>query len=289
MTPSHDMPPHQFAPSARPVARPLGPPLPDGPPPIARGADWGPAMTRSQAGIDILAIIALNFLLQVALFAAGIPNLLSRIFPTLGPLWVSVCIGVMALFAVALVVYLRRQSAAAVGLVRSSPWRVLGYGLLAIPVCYAAVLITVPLFIWISGRNFEGLIEERAEFFEEVPHLAIWQAALFSAFVGLHEEVLFRGFIMGRLKAILRSNAAAVVLSSLVFGLLHFYQGPIGVVQTTSVGMVLAMVVIRCGSLWPAILAHAAFDTIGLALIPWLERTLPELLEQATSAPTSMP
>lgn len=256
---------------------------------MARGGDWAPAMTRVQAGLDILAIIVLNFLLQVGLFTTGIPDMLSRQFPTLGPLWVSVCIGVMALIAVALVVRVRRQSAAAVGLVRASPWRVLGYASLAIPVCWAALLITVPLFIWIAGRSMEGLIEERAEFFAEVPHLAIWQAAFFSAFVGLHEEVLFRGFILGRLKALFRSNVAAVLISSLVFGLLHFYQGPIGVVQTTSVGIVFAMVVIRSGSLWPAILAHAAFDTIGLALIPWLERTLPELLEQATSAPTSMP
>lgn len=289
MTPPFDEhPPDSAPPPARPVTCPIGPP-PGERAPMARGVDWAPAMTRGQAGIDILAIIALNFLLQVALFAAGIPNLLSQIFPALGPLWVNVCLGVMALIAVGMVLYLRRQSASAVGLVRASPGPVLGYATLAIFVCYAAVLITVPLFLWIAGRSIDGLIEERAEFFEEVPHLAIWQAALFSAFVGLHEEVLFRGFIMGRLKAILRSNVGAVLISSLIFGLLHFYQGPIGVVQTTSVGIVLATVVIRSGSLWPAILAHAAFDTIGLALIPWLQRTLPDLLEQATSAPASQP
>jgi CAAX protease family protein len=288
MTPPFDDPPNA-PPIARPVARPIGPPPGNVLGTAARGVGWPPAMTRGQAAIDILAIMALNFALQFAIFAAGVPQLLSRLFPTLGPLWVNVCLGVLALIAVSMVLYLRRQSVAAVGLVRASPWRTMGAAFLAIWACYGAVLVAVPLFLWLTGRSLEGLVEERAKFFDEVPHLPVWQAALFSAFVGLHEEVLFRGFILGRLKALLRSNVGAVLISGLIFGLLHFYQGPIGVVQTTSVGIVLAMVVIRCGSVWPAILAHASFDTIGLALIPWLERTLPEVLKQAASGPASQP
>ena len=75
MTPPYDDPPLVAAP---PSARPVTWPGQDSavPAPMAEGADWTPAMTRGQAGVDILAIIVLNFVLQVALFAAKIPSLL---------------------------------------------------------------------------------------------------------------------------------------------------------------------------------------------------------------------
>jgi len=244
-------------------------------------------MSRAQAAIDILLIIDLFFFFQVALGMVGIPQLLEHYFPSIGVLWVNVCFGVLLLIAIGLILFLRRQSAADIGLVRTGPARVAAFTAIAIPSCYIAVLVAVPLYLWLVGQSVEGLIKERSEFFDEVPHLKFWQAALLSTFVGIHEEILFRGFILGRLKSLFRSNVAAVLVSSLIFGLLHFYQGPIGVVQTGTVGLVFAIVVTRARSLWPAILAHAAFDTIGLSLIPLLQGEFKELLQQVTTAPAN--
>ncbi len=247
-------------------------------------------MTRAQAVIDVLLILALFFFFQVALAVAGIPQILQHFFPSLGPLWVNVCYGSLLLIAIALIVYLRRQTAADLALVHTSAGKLAASTILSIPLCYAGIFITVPIYVWLAGVDLEGMAKERFQFFEMVPHLSFWQSAAFSAFVGVHEEILFRGFILGRLQALFRSNIAAILVSSVVFGLLHFYQGPIGVVQTATVGMVLATVVIRTRSLWPAILAHAAFDTIGLTLIPLLQEFFKDALEQitttqATSAP----
>jgi len=49
--------------------------------------------------------------------------------------------------------------------------------------------------------------------------------------------------------------------------------------------MVLAMVVVRTGSLWSAFLGHVAFDTISLSLIPLLQGVLKEAIEQPAGAP----
>lgn len=240
-------------------------------------------MTRAQAAIDVLLILALFFFFQFALAAAGVPQILQYFFPSLGILWVNVCYGSLLLIAIAVIVYLRRQTAADLALVRTSAGRLATSTIIAVPLCYLGIFITVPLYVWLAGLDLESMAKERFEFFEIVPHLTFWQAAAFSAFVGVHEEILFRGFILGRLQALFRSNIAAVLVCSIVFGLLHFYQGPIGVVQTATVGMVLATVVIRTRSLWPAILAHAAFDTIGLTLIPLLQESFKDVLEQLTT------
>jgi membrane protease YdiL (CAAX protease family) len=105
---------------------------------------------------------------------------------------------------------------------------------------------------------------------------ALWVVP-FALFVGLHEEILFRGFFLSRLSVLCRSKAAAIVLTSAVFGSLHFYQGPAGIFQTAALGAVLAVVVTYTRTLWPAIIAHAALDTISIVVAPWLLRWVEEL------------
>jgi len=53
---------------------------------------------------------------------------------------------------------------------------------------------------------------------------------------------------------------AAVILSSILFGFGHIYMGVAQVPRTATVGLVFALVAFASGSLWPAILLHAAID-----------------------------
>ena len=52
------------------------------------------------------------------------------------------------------------------------------------------------------------------------------------------------------------------MISSLVFGLLHVYQGPLGILRTATLGGLLAWGFLATGSLWPSIVAHAALDVL---------------------------
>jgi membrane protease YdiL (CAAX protease family) len=54
--------------------------------------------------------------------------------------------------------------------------------------------------------------------------------------------------------------AVAVILSSLVFGLGHIYLGTKSVPKTAGAGLVMAFLAVSSGTLWPAILIHAAMD-----------------------------
>jgi hypothetical protein len=76
---------------------------------------------------------------------------------------------------------------------------------------------------------------------------------------GICEEILYRGFLFSFLRES-TGMIAAVVLSSIVFGFAHIYQGYRLVPRTAIVGLFLAVVVVLTKSLWPAILIHAAID-----------------------------
>jgi membrane protease YdiL (CAAX protease family) len=80
-----------------------------------------------------------------------------------------------------------------------------------------------------------------------------------SVTAGVCEEILFRGFLLWYFTAS-AGTAVAVILSSLVFGLGHIYMGASQVPKTAGAGMVMACLAIASGSLWPAILIHAAAD-----------------------------
>jgi len=88
-----------------------------------------------------------------------------------------------------------------------------------------------------------------------------------SLFIGLYEELLARGFLLHRARHLLGGWWGPVTVSSLLFGLGHAYQGAFGVIQTTIVGAVLAAAVLRYGTLWPAIIAHALVNAVSLWLL----------------------
>jgi uncharacterized protein len=82
---------------------------------------------------------------------------------------------------------------------------------------------------------------------------------LLSITAGVCEEIIYRGFLTWRVST-WTGLFAAVVISSIVFGLGHIYLGVAQVPRTAIVGFMLAIVVVASGSLLPAILIHAAMD-----------------------------
>ncbi len=242
-------------------------------------------MPRLQAGVDILLALALVIGFMVLLVLSPVGLLFEEALSALGVFWINIVTGLFSIAVVALFVRQRRQSFEAVGLQRVPLLRVLGATAIAIPANWIAALTCVLLYMAVAGVGATEMVEERSEFFEVLPALNPALAIFTGLFVGLHEELLFRGFILGRMQSLFRSNVLAIIASALLFGVIHLGQGPIGVVQTTAVGLVLATIVTRTRSLWPAILAHAFVDIVAFVVIPLLKDMIPELLEQATTAP----
>jgi membrane protease YdiL (CAAX protease family) len=89
--------------------------------------------------------------------------------------------------------------------------------------------------------------------------------AVLAVSAGLCEEFLYRGFAFWYFASLVGS-VAGFALAALLFGLGHLYLGRMHVVRTTIVGAVFGLLVIGTGSLWVAIVLHAAMDLIGGAI-----------------------
>ena len=84
---------------------------------------------------------------------------------------------------------------------------------------------------------------------------------------GLCEEFLYRRWLLNVIAAATGSLWIALVLSSIVFGVAHFYQGRSGMIGASVLGIVFGAVFVATGSLFPGQALHALMDlNNGLAL-----------------------
>jgi len=103
---------------------------------------------------------------------------------------------------------------------------------------------------------------------ELLPYLALAITA------GLCEEFLYRGFAMAFLLHFGLRAWAVVLISSVLFGLAHSYQGRGGMVMTLLIGLILGTSRIAYDSLIPAVFWHSAVDVVaGTAGPRYLIRT----------------
>ena len=102
---------------------------------------------------------------------------------------------------------------------------------------------------------------------------------LLTAFAnGWAEEVVVVGFLLTRLRQLRVSATAAVIVTSVLRGLYHLYQGFGAGLGNLAMGLVFGYVYVRTGRLWPLIIAHALIDAVafvGYALaaghLRWLQ------------------
>lgn len=107
--------------------------------------------------------------------------------------------------------------------------------------------------------------------------MSLWQLILFvTVMPGILEELAFRGVLLSGLREHLRRPWLAVVLSAAVFAVFHVSL--FRIVPTGFLGIVLAVVVLRTGSVFPAMLWH--FLNNFLSVVPqtlgWITLDRPE-------------
>ncbi len=139
-----------------------------------------------------------------------------------------------------------------------------GSVLIAASILPVSQLLQQIQFYWLPpGDALDDLARQQTALFEGVPvFLLLLALALAPA---LCEEVLFRGFLLSGLRGRM-SDAQTAVCVGLIFGLFHFYAIKIPV--TAAMGIVLALVCLRTGSIFAAMLVHLAQN--GLALLAGL-------------------
>jgi uncharacterized protein len=99
-------------------------------------------------------------------------------------------------------------------------------------------------------------------------------AAIVAVGAGVSEELLFRGLFIAAVVGPLGLGVwPAAIITSLMFGVVHVYQGMAPAVALTLFGLVLSWFYLLGASLIPVMLLHVAIDLRGLVLVPLVSTT----------------
>ncbi len=178
------------------------------------------------------------------------------------PVYLSSAAVILGIGCIGLMVGWRELGAEAMGIASASWGSVFAW---TVGLSLVAILL---LWVFLLFRKVAG-IRESALLVQLLPKTGTEKILfVFLSFAaGVGEEIAYRGYLIPALTLLLGWDWGAAILSSAVFGLLHAYQGWLGIVRTAALGLVLASSFILSGVLWPAILAHAILDLIaGLVL-----------------------
>jgi membrane protease YdiL (CAAX protease family) len=186
--------------------------------------------------------------------AAVLAALLDLLIPTL-----------VLLAMAALSLLIRRQGLGSLGLhgigERGLVWKMLAFAVLW---SVFQLGVTKPIANHVSGerQDLSGFAGLEGDVGMLAGYLVLgWTLAAFA------EELAYRGYLLTRLREALGGGHAAllvaVLVSSVLFGLVHVEQGLIGVVVVTLDALAWSALRLHYQTLWAAILAHGFNNTLG--------------------------
>lgn len=178
---------------------------------------------------------------------------------------------VFVLFVVWLYLRVYKENFSSIGFrFKDLSWRsfIIG-GLLGLAYAIFTNLVIEPLFKWL------GFAEANLADFNYLKHnitglLTLLAIAIFIAIP--YEEIVFRGFIFTRIKAMFTNHKHAFIVSSIItsmlFALYHYQEGW-GVVTGIFIGALFVMYLYRVfgGNLWYLIFFHITYDIFMLTAI----------------------
>ncbi|NAS30775.1 CPBP family intramembrane metalloprotease [Flavobacteriaceae bacterium R38] len=206
----------------------------------------------------------------VELFRNNKPLIILTIF-LLSGLVILGQVGFIASIMVMIVIHrFRKTTRNELGLSKPESWiKTIGFsiGLTILILSLFMLIINPMIFEWFPAETKDLNRFNTLEGNEGMLILMILSAWITAGFA---EEMIWRGYIMKNIALLLGNNNLSWIISllasSVVFGLLHFYQGPVGVLQTGIVGLFFGIIYIINGkkNLWMNIIIHGLIDTISM-------------------------
>lgn len=223
--------------------------------------------TRRSAGMHAAAE-AVALLLLIAL-----PQLLLLLLGDRVPGAVGAAVGLLTLpAAAALAWWWMRAEPGGLGLSRPASWGrtlalgiAVGLGILIVSMFAIGPVLARLFGPWLDPAAFDPLRGNLSALLVNGILISWLHAALC-------EEIVFRGFFLQRLEVAFGGGRAAlaggVAISSLLFGLAHYPQGPAGMLATALGGVLWATAFLGSRrNLWVTIIGHATMDTTLFVLV----------------------
>jgi membrane protease YdiL (CAAX protease family) len=89
---------------------------------------------------------------------------------------------------------------------------------------------------------------------------------------GFGEELIYRSFFLGQFVSVFENLknkwVLSLIISSIIFGFLHFNNGIDAIIGTTVNGFIIGLVYLKTGrNIWAAYVTHAVANTVGFLII----------------------
>ena len=168
---------------------------------------------------------------------------------------------VSSVVAIGFILKRRRQSLRSIGLHAGSLWINGSIGV--------AAAIAVPILIWVTLVGLHVFFPQLAQQMEEnterikelFPNVGPAGFVAVAILVGVYEEIVFRGFVMTRLRRATGSWTAGVFISTIIFVGLHAMDQTISaMIAITILSLAFSLLTIWRRSILPAIVAHTLFN-----------------------------
>jgi uncharacterized protein len=142
----------------------------------------------------------------------------------------------------------------------------------------AFIVVVLPVLLLFLARNQDD-VTSIGDIQAMLPRnrTEVRLGALLSLNAGVVEELLFRLALPALIYGAFGNAFFALVVSALVFGALHAYQGAAGIIGTTLVGIFLLAIYLATGSILAAIVVHVLIDLRSFVFIPLIVLRVPKV------------
>ena len=208
--------------------------------------------------IDIIVLVAVVFASDAALGAFYRPKNMQSAFLA------EAAVQMFQVLAACVLIWLRRERLAAIGLKQPKNWwKTILFGI--------AIAAVVFVGMYISERA--GFRRDLSRFKEVQGNLELAIYGVFYALIGagFYEEFMFRGFLMQGFAMLFGGNRGGWIIANIVqaalFGVSHAYQNPLGIAITGALALAMGFLVLASGrNLWLVIIGHGLYDASRFGL-----------------------
>jgi membrane protease YdiL (CAAX protease family) len=214
---------------------------------------------------DLLIVGSPILLLAVAGNIVGIGTLPGGAIVNLGYV-LAICIG-------GLLLQLQGSGWRHIGLARpASGWKTAGSG---VGVWIAAVLIfvltqvAIVTILTVLGQSMPAIDQSRFNPISGNVPLFLLMVILAWTTIAFGEELFYRAFLISRLvDHAAMGRGAAIIISAIIFAVVHFAEGPMGIFSNGAIGGLFGWIYLRSGrNLWITVIGHGLLNTFRFTLL----------------------
>lgn len=258
-----DRSPDMHQPEKMPEADPFSI-APAAPPAYVAKTGWPPGMATLAAAAVFALAVSMGSLVALAVvpkLGVGLPPEQGNALLLLISVLVMQAVIVLAMLFIAGFYGSRRAEALAMR-APVGGWR-------AVAAAFAGLVLIVAIFNVVAKLADPGDIERDLQPFVAIARSDLWWVCLIAVGVGapLSEELMFRGFLFPAYAQSRLGPAGAGLLTALGWSGLHASYSALGMAEVALIGLYLAFVLWRTGSLWVTILVHGVYNSVLFAII----------------------